>query len=90
MTYEHSVVSQIQQFTISQYAPDKKQGITFSTILSFKGLESQFVILTDIETVSDKRMMYVAMSRARYGLFVLSGEEAMNEYLGIYMRRLYQ
>lgn len=89
VTFDHSVASQIRQFDISQYAPDKKQGITFSTIHSFKGLENQFIILTDIESVSDKRMMYVAMSRARYGLYVLSNENAMNEYLGIYMRRLY-
>ncbi len=89
VTFEHSVVSQIQQFEISQYSPDKKPGLSFSTIHSFKGLENQFIILADIESVTDKRMMYVAMSRARYGLYVLSGEEAMNEYLGIYMRRLY-
>ena len=89
VTLDHSVVSEIRQFDISQYMPDKKQGITFSTIHSFKGLENQFVILTDIESISDKRMMYVAMSRARYGLYILSGEDAMNEYIGIYMRRLY-
>lgn len=89
VTFDHSVANQIRQFDISQYSPNKKQNISFSTIHSFKGLENQFIILTDIESVSDKRMMYVAMSRARYGLYVLSGENAMSEYLGIYMRRLY-
>ena len=88
VAYEHSVVSRIQQYEIVQYAPGKKPGLSFSTIHSFKGLESQFVILTDIASVADKRMMYVAMSRARYGLYILASEEAINEYLGIYMRRL--
>ena len=90
VTFEHSIASQVHGIDISQYVPDRKQGITFSTIHSFKGLENQFIILTDIESVSDRRMMYVAMSRARYGLYVLSGESAMNEYLAIYLRRLYQ
>lgn len=89
VTYDRSVASQIQQYDISQYSPEKQQGITFSTVHSFKGLEKQFIILVDIESVSDKRLMYVAMSRARYGLYVLSGEAAMGEYLEIYMRRLY-
>lgn len=89
VAFERSIVSQIRQFDIMPYSPDKNQGLTFSTIHSFKGLENQFIILTDIESVSDRRLMYVAMSRARYGLSVLSGKEAMNEYLGIYMRRLY-
>ena len=89
VAFERSIVSQIRQFDIMPYSPDKNQGLTFSTIHSFKGLENQFIILTDIESVSDRRLMYVAMSRARYGLSVLSGKEAMNEYLGIYLRRLY-
>ncbi len=87
--YEHSVASKVHQYEISMYTPEKKNGLSFSTIHSFKGLESPFIILTDIDTVSDKRLMYVAMSRARYGLYVLAGDEAVNEYLGIYMRRLY-
>ena len=87
VTYEHSVARQVQDYEISQYVPGKKSGISFSTIHSFKGLESQFIILSDIESVLDKRMLYVAMSRARYGLYILADEKTWNEYLGLYMRR---
>lgn len=89
VTYDHSVASQIQHYEIEQYVPGKKTGLTFSTIHSFKGLESRFIILTDLESVTDKRMLYVAMSRARYGLYVLADEKTQNEYLQLYMRRMF-
>ena len=89
VSYNRSVASQIQQYKIEQYVPGKKTGLTFSTIHSFKGLESQFVILTDLESVTDKRMLYVAMSRARYGLYILADEKTRNEYLQLYIRRMF-
>ena len=89
LIYEHSVASQIQHYAIEQYVPGKQTGPAFSTIHSFKGLESQFIILTDLESVTDKRMLYVAMSRARYGLYVLADVKTRNEYLQLYMRRMF-
>ena len=34
-------------------------------------------------------LLYVAMSRARYGLYVLADEKTRNEYLQLYMRRMF-
>ena len=51
----------------------------FSTAQSFKGLESEIIILTDINNYSDKRLMYVALSRARSKLIVLESKLASRE-----------
>ena len=55
----------------------QKGCIRFSTIHSFKGLESQVVILVDIEDVDDERsqsLLYVGMSRARSLLILMMNE----------------
>ena len=55
----------------------------FATIQSFKGLESNYVLITDIEELSSelsKSLMYVGMSRARYGLILLISESKHNQY----------
>lgn len=62
-------------------------GISFSTIHSFKGLENSYIIMTDIDQIeSDEfnHLLYVGMSRARFGLFVfLNGkvEKAFNHII---------
>lgn len=53
-----------------------ENGITYSTIQGFKGLENTIIILTDIQTYSKPDLMYVAMSRARSMLIVLETEYA--------------
>ncbi len=53
--------------------------IRYSTIHSFKGLESQVVIVVDIEEVDDERsqsLLYVGMSRARSLLILMIQERA--------------
>lgn len=59
---------------------DTLQGsIRYSTIHSFKGLESQVVIVVDIEEVDDERsqsLLYVGMSRARSLLILMIQERA--------------
>ena len=53
--------------------------IRFSTIHSFKGLESQVVIIVDIDAVDGKQqqsLLYVAMSRARSLLILMINESA--------------
>jgi len=65
--------------------------VIFSTIHSFKGLESPVVIVTDVEHLTDsmhQSLLYVAMSRAREKLFVLIAESARNEYLAVMKKRL--
>ena len=54
-------------------------GIRYSTIHSFKGLESQVVIVVDIDEVDDERsqsLLYVGMSRARSLLILMIQERA--------------
>ncbi len=50
------------------------QGMSFSIIDSFKGLENQFVLVVDIETLDDSEraisQLYVAMSRPRVSLWI--------------------
>ena len=59
---------------------DTPQGcIRYSTIHSFKGLESQVVIVVDIDEVDDDRsqsLLYVGMSRARSLLILMIQERA--------------
>lgn len=51
--------------------------ITFSTVSSFKGLENDFIVLTDVEELSTEwwqGVVYVGMTRARTGLCVFMSE----------------
>ena len=53
--------------------------IRYSTIHSFKGLESRVVIIVDIDDVDDPRsqsLLYVGMSRARALLILMANERA--------------
>jgi hypothetical protein len=46
---------------------------TFSTVANFKGLENRFIVLTDMDSIGTTEAvnnLYVAMSRARTGLWV--------------------
>lgn len=51
----------------------------FSTVQSFKGLESEIIVLTDINDYSDTKLMYVALSRARSKLIVLESKMASKQ-----------
>lgn len=55
----------------------------FCTIQAFKGLESHFVILCDVCVLSTdeaRAMLYVGMSRAKFGLTILLPKSLENEY----------
>lgn len=59
------------------------EGVTFSTIHSFKGLEASIIILCDVEELnkrSDQLLNYVAMSRGKELLYILLNENAYNQY----------
>ena len=48
--------------------------VTSCTVSSFKGLENDFIILTDVDELTPdwwRGVVYVGMSRARIGLYVL-------------------
>ncbi|XZE33750.1 NERD domain-containing protein [Pirellulaceae bacterium SH501] len=52
--------------------------ITACSVSSFKGLENDFIILTDVDELSPdwwRGVVYVGMSRARVGLYVLINEK---------------
>ena len=85
---ENSIVSDVEEFDIRDYKTYGNNKFSFSTIKSFKGLENAVIILVDIDSISDKQLMYVALSRARTALYVIESEEARREYVEIQMRRL--
>lgn len=85
---ENSVVSLVKKYDIKNYIDFSDRYITFSTIQGFKGLENSAIILTDITTFEDKKLMYVAFSRARSCLYVLESNNAESEYVQLQIRRL--
>lgn len=59
------------------------EGVTFSTIHSFKGLESSVIILCDVDELNEtnsRLLNYVAMSRSKELLYVLLNENAYSQY----------
>lgn len=57
---------------------DKEDCIKFSTIHSFKGLESKIIILCDVDKIDDmdsKILNYVAISRAKLLLYILCSKD---------------
>lgn len=59
------------------------EGVTFSTIHSFKGLEAPIIILCDVEELnkrSNQLLNYVAMSRSKELLYILLNENAYHQY----------
>lgn len=84
---ENSAVSLVDCFDIVDYKPGKKDKITFCTIQGYKGLENMIVILSDIESLQEYKLMYVGLSRARSGLYVLVSENAAKEYFELQKRR---
>lgn len=86
---ENSVVSLLDRSDIQDFSINENNSITFCTIQAYKGLENTVVILTDIESFSMDKLMYVGLSRARSGLYVLQSEAASKEYQTLLQRRLF-
>lgn len=69
-----------EEFIIGDYGADHAAYLAmFSTAHAYKGLESEIVILTDIEDYSDQQLMYIALSRARSKLIVLESAQASKQ-----------
>ena len=63
----------------------------FATVQSYKGMECNYVLITDIEDLTSenaKSLLYVGMSRARYGLILLIAESMRNDYRELLKRKL--
>ena len=88
VSFKKSVVSSLTECKIREYKPGLSNRITFSTIHSFKGLENSVIILSDITSFADSKLMYVALSRARDALYVLESKNARQEYLELFRRSL--
>ncbi len=74
---------------IQDFSMGKCRSVSYCTVSSFKGLENDFIVLTDIEDLESewwRSVIYVGMSRARVGLHVLLHESLR----GIYEARLRQ
>lgn len=86
---ENSVVSLLNGFDIRDYTLPENGSITFCTIQAYKGLENTVIILTDIDDFNSDKLMYVGLSRARSGLYILESGNAANEYQTLLTRRLF-
>lgn len=84
---ENSVVSMLERNDIKDFRIPAGMGISFSTIQAYKGLENTVIILTDIEDYASEKLMYVGLSRARSGLYVLESDAAKREYDTLLLRR---
>lgn len=60
--------------------------IRTATVARFKGLESHAIVLVDIDRIEqerDRRALYVGMSRAKYGLYLLGSPEVIQAIEGL-------
>jgi Nuclease-related domain/AAA domain len=73
----------VQWNNVWEIATRKTRLVNYCTISSFKGLENDFIVLTDIEDLDSewwRSVIYVGMSRARIGLYLLLHESLRNVY----------
>jgi hypothetical protein len=57
-----------------------ENGIKVSSIASFKGLESDIVILVEIDGIQEyNKLMYVAITRAKHNLYILSENDPIGQ-----------
>ena len=72
-------ISRFPLMDVSRGAANVQHSLKFSTIHSFKGLESPVVIIVDIDELDSEEhrsLLYVAMSRARSFLILMVSEAA--------------
>lgn len=84
---ENSVISKITGYSIQDYKKGVNDKITFCTIQAYKGLENTVIILVDIDNFQSEKLMYVGLSRARSGLYILCSTKARKEYTHLSIRR---
>jgi len=87
---DNSVVALVDGYNIRDYRKAVNSKITFCTIQGYKGLENTVIILTDVDAFQSDKLMYVAFSRARSGLYILMSDNAVKEYLELQRRRFLQ
>ena len=94
--FVNSCSASIDDFTIKEISNISElvatqKFIGFATLHAYKGMESNYVFITDIEDLTSdiaKSLLYVGMSRARYGLVLFIAEAMRNSYKDILKRNL--
>lgn len=93
--FANSCADSVSGFTIREIKNTNEisatQSFGFATIQSYKGMECNYVLITDIEDLTSeiaKSLLYVGMSRAKYGLILLISESMRNQYLEILKSKL--
>lgn len=94
--FENSCSNSISGFTIREIKNTSEIAASqnffgFATVQSYKGMESNYVMITDIEDLTSevaKSLLYVGMSRAKYGLILLIAESMRNDYREILKSKL--
>lgn len=86
---ENSVVSMLDEYSIADFRIPRGKDTAFCTIQAYKGLENSVIILTDIDSFSADKLMYVGLSRACMCLYVLISNSAKKEYDNLLVRRLF-
>lgn len=77
--FENSFINEISRRGITNDFDNRDKKILFSTIHSFKGLESPVVILIDIEGIhnlDERVLLYTGMSRAKSKLCILANKKS--------------
>jgi len=94
--FENSCSHSFCGFTIKEIKTTNEIAATqnffgFATVQSYKGMESNYVVITDIEDLTSeiaKSLLYIGMSRARYGLILLIAESMRSDYRELLKRKL--
>jgi hypothetical protein len=94
--FENSCAKSLPGYSIKEIKTANEYSETqsyfgFATVQSYKGMESNYILITDIEDLSSqvaKSLMYVGMSRARYGLILLISELVQPQYYDILHSKL--
>lgn len=94
--FENSCMKSFPGYSIKEIKTANEVSATqkyfgFATVQSYKGMESNYVLITDIEDLASevaKSLLYVGMSRARYGLILLISETIQSQYYDILQNKL--
>jgi hypothetical protein len=73
----------VSEDNVSSVVSGNTSGYSFSSVSSFKGLENDFILLTDIDKLDDDwsdSVTYVGMSRARVGLWIFINKKMRSVY----------
>jgi Holliday junction resolvase-like predicted endonuclease len=80
----------VTDLNVNNLLLSKESRISFSTIQRYKGLENSYIILTDIHRLIDNedlnRLLYVGMSRAKVGLYVIMDKRTKSEFTKLLRR----